>query len=196
LGSTLLIFTWHTFAYQPAQPECTRITLKLTLTAGQSYEQRIGGNLTLKVMPSDGWTFSLEDAASHDYIAPVNPPLRFNPLQTLGPGYSLSAKESLKWDREVRFILNEPDYKRIHQLWHYALWPADAPDPDHAIENYVGTIKQLRTGFLRVSILQSDVSPDDIVRSATFSWEFTAPSEFSFNPALGPQPAACPAAAE
>ena len=121
----------------------------------------------------------------------VNPPLRYNPLQTLGPGYALSAKESLNWSREVRFILNEPDYKRIHQLWNYALWPADAPDPDNAIENNLTAIKQLRTGFLRESILQSDVSPDDIALSATVRFDLIAPSEFPFDPALGPQASAC-----
>jgi hypothetical protein len=84
LGTPLFIFTRHGFAYQRAQAKCTKVTLKLTLTAGQSYEQRIGGNLTLKVMPSNRWMFSLEDAAGHDYIAPVNPPLRYNPMQTLG----------------------------------------------------------------------------------------------------------------
>jgi hypothetical protein len=76
-------------------------------------------------------------------------------------------------------------------LWRNALWPADAPDPDHAIENYVSAIKPLRTDSLLLSILHSDVSPEDIVRSATSSWEFTAPSEFPFNPALKPQAGAC-----
>ena len=151
---------------------------------------KVRANKGLKV--PNGWTFTLEDAAGCDYIAPVNPPLRFNPTETLGPGYGLNARESLKMDRgEIRFILNEADYKRIDPLWRNALWPADAPDPDHAIENYLTAIKRLRMGSLRVSILQSDFSPDDIALSATVRFDLTAPSEFPFDPALKPLPAGC-----
>ena len=94
----------------------------VTLEAGQSYERSIGGSLTLKVRaddsgkPPNGWYYSLVDPDGHDYIAPVNTPLRFNPLQTPGPGYSLTAQESLNWDREVRFMLNEADCERIAPL--------------------------------------------------------------------------------
>jgi hypothetical protein len=77
-----------------------------------------------------------------------------------------------------------------------ALCPADATDPDHAGQNYLSAIRQLQAGLIRVKILQPDVSPEDLVRSATFSFEFIAPSEFPLNPALGPKTAACPSAAE
>jgi hypothetical protein len=196
LAVTLLIFTWQSSAHpQASNLHCTKTVIEFALAAGKNYEQPIGGNLTLKIAQREpnGWTFSLEDAAGHDYIAPVNPPLRFNPTQILGPGYGLTAQESLKTNRgEIRFILNETDYNRIDQLWQYALWPYSAPVPDHAGDNYVSAIKQIRTGALRIKVPQSDVSPDNIIRSATFRFEITAPEEFHLNPALGSQPAACP----
>jgi len=199
LGSTLLFFIWHLSAQQQRQTECREVTLNISLKAGQSYQQPVGGNLMLTVRangslkPPNGWTFSLYDSAGHDYIAPVNLPLRFNPLQILGPGYGLTARESLKMDRgEMQFILSESDYKRIEQLWRYALWPYSAPDPDHAADNYVTAIKELRAGWLRVKTVESDISPDDIVRSAIFVFELTALSDFQLNPALEPKAIVCP----
>jgi hypothetical protein len=100
LGFMLLAFTWYPFASQEPQAQCSQINLTFSLTAGQSLKQNIGAGLTLQVHsndslgPPNGWTFSLDDPARHDYIAPVNPPLRFNPLQTLGPGHGLTARES------------------------------------------------------------------------------------------------------
>jgi hypothetical protein len=128
-----------------------------------------------------------------DYIAPVNPPLRFNPTQILGPGYNLTAQQSLKMDRgAIRFILNEDDYNRIDRPWQDALWPYSASEPDRAGGNYVTAINRIKTGALRLTVLRSDISPDDIIRSAAFRIGITVPEEFHLNPALGPQPAECP----
>jgi hypothetical protein len=96
LGFIPLIFVWHLLGSPQTQLECRKITLEFSLEAGQSYERIIGRNHTLKVRaddslkPPNGWRYSLVDSAGHDYIAPVNPPLRFNPLQILGPGYTLT----------------------------------------------------------------------------------------------------------
>ncbi len=86
LGSMLLAFIWQLPANQKSPAQCSEITLTVSLEAGPSFEKPIGGNLTLKVQannglkPPNGWTFYLDDPAGDDYIAPVNPPLRFNPL--------------------------------------------------------------------------------------------------------------------
>jgi hypothetical protein len=63
------------------QPSCFAFTLKVSLKAGQSYQQQLGGGLTLKVRAEDfpnpkyGWYFTVEDRSCKDYIAPVNLPL-------------------------------------------------------------------------------------------------------------------------
>lgn len=179
------------------KPQCNAVTLKFSLKAGESFEQRIG-DLTFKVRvdpgwkPGNGWDFSLEDAAGHDFIYSANPPLRFNPSQILGPGYSLTTRESLKWNREVWFLLSSSDYERVDPLCIGALWPYKAPDPDKAFDAYISVLKKLRLGLLKLRILESDVSPADFVRSATFEVEIIAPSEFRFDPLLAPHPAACP----
>ncbi len=119
--------------------QCKAVTIKFSLKAGESFQQKID-NLTFNVkadsarMPGDGWGFSIDDAAGRDMIAPVNLPLRFNPTQILGSGYGLTAKDSLKFERELRFLLRDSDLKVVDPLWRDALWPYSAPDPDHAAD--------------------------------------------------------------
>jgi hypothetical protein len=93
-------------------------------------------------------------------------------------------------------MLNESDYERIALLWRYALWPYNAPDPDGAGQNYLSALRQLQVGLLRVNILQSDVSLEDIARSATFSFEIIAPAEFHFDPAFESKATSCPPTAD
>ena len=68
------------------------------LQAGAHFWKKvIGGDLVFRLEPETlgphgelhGWQISLapSHAPDSDYIYPVNPPLRFNGLQTLGPGY-------------------------------------------------------------------------------------------------------------
>ncbi len=188
-----LIFA-TTAASQSAQnaPQCTSVSLEFSLKAGESYQRKVG-DLTLQVPAAqNGWSLTLDDAEGHDYIYPVNLPIRFNPWQILGPGYDLSAKESLKMDRELRFLLNNSDYEFVKPLLTGALWPYSAPDPEHATEKYVDALGRLRTGLLQLKIVRAEVSPDDNVRSATFRVDFTAPIEYRFDPSLTPHPAACP----
>jgi len=112
------------------------------LQAGGHFEKVIGGDLVFRLEPEilgphgdlHGWQISL--APSHesdrDYIFPVNPPLRFNGLQTLGPGYGDDTKTSLAHPHEMFFLLDRADYDRIWPLLTNALWPYSAPEPDKA----------------------------------------------------------------
>ncbi len=177
--------------------QCNAVTIRFSLKAGESFHQRIG-DLTFNVQADraqdspNGWEFSLEDAVGRDMIAPVNLPLRFNPWQILGPGYGLTATDSLKNNRELRFLLRDSDLKVVDPLWHDALWPYSAADPDHAADKYIGALSRLPLGLLRLKILQADIPPDDIVRSASFEAEFVVPAEFQMDTSLEPRPAACP----
>ena len=139
-----------------------------------------------------GWTFSLEDAEGRDYIYPVNPPLRFNPSQYLGRAYGESARQSLSSTRELRFLLNKADYERFWPLVTNALWPYSAARPDKATEEYFTELGKLRTGLLRLKIVKSDVTSDDMIRSGEFTVEFVAPSDTHFDPQLKPYPEGCP----
>src|SRR5437016_936300 len=197
-NTTLFILASELYAQKPAAPPaCSAVSLDIALQAGDDYAQRVN-DLTFKVktwLPKSegaGWTFSLEDAGGHDYIYPVNPPLRFNPSQYLGRAYGESALQSLSWNRELRFLDNKVDYERFWPLVTNALWPYTAPRPDKAAEEYFTELGKIQTGLMRLKIVKSDVTPDDLVRSAEFAVEVVAPSDIRFDPDLKPYSHECP----
>lgn len=170
--------------------------LNISLKAGDDYAQRID-DLTFEVRATDkgncqGWLFALKDSDGHDYVYPVNPPIRFNPSQLLGCGYGLSSRESLKLDRKLYFLLHQTDYKRLFPLLENALWPYSAPNPDRAGEEYLAELHKIHMGLLRLKILRFEVAPDDAVRSAKLQVDFVAPSDFRFDPSLKRLPTSCP----
>lgn len=177
------------------QPQCIAVAISFSLNTADSFQQPIS-NLTFKMQPlkSTGWAYSLNDAKGRDFIYPVNPALRFNGSQMLGAGYGDTAKQSLSHGRELRFLLNESDYDAFWPFVEHALWPYNAPDPDHATEQYLSEFDKLRTGLLRITIVRSDVSTDDEVRSAEFKVQFIAPGAFPLISSLSPHAVVCPEA--
>jgi hypothetical protein len=177
------------------QPQCTAAAVSFTLKARDSLEQPIS-DLTFKLQPlaSSGWTFSLVDTKDRDFIYPVNPPLRFNGSQTLGAGYGDTAKRSLSYGRELRFLLNGSEYDVFWPYVEHALWPYTAADPHHAADQYLSELEKLRTGLLRLTVVRSDVSETDEVRFAEFKIEFIAPTAYQFVSSLSPYAVACPVA--
>jgi hypothetical protein len=107
-------------------------------------------------------------------------------------GYGLTAREFLKMNREVRFILKQGDYETIDRLWEGALWPYSAPNPEKATGNYIGAISRITTGVLQVKIIESDVSAEDKIRSAVFEFRINIPNDFPANPAFGTESVGCP----
>jgi|WetSurMetagenome_2_1015567.scaffolds.fasta_scaffold169303_1 hypothetical protein len=178
-------------------PQCTSVSISFSLKAGESFQQEIS-NLMFDVRADtsseepNGWTFSIYGASGDDLIAPVNIPLRFNPSQILGPGYGLSARESLQTSRELPFLLGNSDYELVAPLWRDALWPYSAPDPDHAADKYTSTIARLPLGLIKLKPLKVDISPDDVIRSASFEASFIIPSGFHLDPSLKRHSSPCP----
>jgi hypothetical protein len=183
---------------------CRKIELTSELSAGQSFERKISAGLSFHVESaaldakgrSNGWAIRLTDLADKDdeYIYPVNPPLRFNGLQTLGPGYGNDAKASLSQAHEMRFLLDAADYKRLWPLVTNALWPYSAPRPDTADEEYSGALASMTTGLLKLTVTSYVIEPGtDLIRDIEFRAEFWAPQNFAFDPGLKPLPAECPA---
>jgi hypothetical protein len=179
-------------------PQCNAVSFTARLNEGESFAQKVD-DLEFKIWPThdkgfcDGWTFSLDDPDGHDFIYPVNMPLRFNPSQFLGCSYGLTARQGLEMKRSLRFILTEGDYLRLDPLMRNALWPGDSPDPEHAAERYLKATAALRTGLVRLNTMRFEVSPDGLVRSAVFRVDLIAPADFHFNPALKPHSMTCPA---
>jgi hypothetical protein len=175
-----------------AQPQCANVSISFSLETDDSFQQRIS-DLAFKVQPlsSTGWMFSLEDAKGRDFIYPVNPALRFNGSQMLGAGYGDTAKQSLSHSRDLHFLLNESDYEAFWPYVDHALWPYTAPDSNQAAEQYLSQLDKLRTGLLRLTIVRSDVSESDEVRSAELKVEFIAPATYPFLSSLSPHTVAC-----
>jgi hypothetical protein len=176
---------------------CSAVSFTAKLDAGNSFAQKVG-DLKFKLRAVDdkalcnGWAFSLEDANGNDFIYPVNMPLRFNPSQLLACSYGLTAKQGLEMKRSMRFILTEQDYLRLDPLTRAALWPADSPDPEHAGEKYLKAIGMVRTGLIRLNTVQFKLSPNGLIRSATFRVKLIAPASFHFQSSLQPYSTPCP----
>jgi hypothetical protein len=195
------------FVTGQSSAKCRSITLHVELSSGSAFYKVIGENLLFKIEPgklgpkseASGWSFALTPAsgADHDYIYPVNPPLRFNGEQTLGPGYGDDAKASLDRRREMNFLLNAADYDRMWPLVTDALWPYNVSDPDKTAAIYFDALKALAVGHLSIIIQSHDIDPaTDFIRSIRLTAEFTAPDNFTFEPTLKPRPARCIVATE
>jgi hypothetical protein len=182
---------------------CNHILLYHQLSSGYEFKKAIGEDLVFKVDPErsdqkggfDGWFISLVSSREpdDDYLYPVNPPLRLNPLQTLGPGYGEDAKASLAYIHEMRFVLTAADYRQIWPFVTNALWPYNAPDPDKADDEYFGALKKLTTGLLRITVTSYDLDGPGRIRQMKFRAEFWAPVSFSFDPTLKAKQTECPA---
>src|SRR5712675_947718 len=169
----LLAFPRQIFPQDNVNPtQCNAVTITIKLRADENFQRRIN-DLAFKMqrLSSTGWVFSLEDAKGRDFIYPANPALRFNSSQTLGAGYGDTAKQSLSRGRELRFLLSDLDYEAFQPYVTNALWPYNAPDPEHAIGQYLDALDKLRTGLLHLSVIRSDISRDDVVQSAEFGLE-------------------------
>jgi hypothetical protein len=179
---------------------CHSITLTGEQQSGDRFEKVIGGELVFRLEPErlgrdgelHGWRISLAPLhePDRDYIYPVNPPLRFNGLQILGPSYGDDTKTSLAHPHEMRFMLDRADYDRISPLLTNALWPYSAPHPD---DEYVGALETLVMGQLKFTVRAYDADPvNGSIRRIDFQAEFTTPENFGLDQALKPKPAVCP----
>ncbi|MGC1373799.1 MAG: hypothetical protein WA824_16815 [Candidatus Sulfotelmatobacter sp.] len=184
-------------AQSKPQIQCRTLTLTGELSSGDHFEKPIGAGLILRIDPekTSGWFISLtpKDKPDKDYIYPVNPPLRFNPVQTLGPGYGEDSKASLTVSHDMRFLLSQQDYEQISPLLTNALWPYKAPNPDAAANEYLADLKRLKTGLLKLSVSAFDLDADTgSIKHITFRAAISAPEGFAFDAALKPKLSACP----
>jgi hypothetical protein len=197
----LLLILWITNTNALCQKrnalDCNAITIKFSLHSGESLKKKIG-SLTFNIEAysmdknSNGWNFTLTNEKGFDFVEPVNFPLRQNPSQILGAAYYTTAKESLKRNRTLPFLLNDSDYGLLYPLRRDLLWPYSAKDPDRVAEKYAEAFSRIAKGALQLRILTADVSADDKIRSASFEVTFIAPAQFHFDLELAPHPFSCP----
>jgi hypothetical protein len=176
---------------------CQTASFAAELSAGDKVEKLIGNDLFFRLDPIrlgakgelNGWEISMATAKApdHDYIYPVNPPLRFNGLQILGASYGEGVQASLGHPHEMWFLLNRADYDRLSPLLTNALWPYSAPRPDQSNAEYLDAVRTVAKGWLKFGVVSYDLSAADSVARLKFRVEFRAPGISSLSGGLRPR---------
>ncbi|HXO35497.1 MAG TPA: hypothetical protein VN901_24420 [Candidatus Acidoferrales bacterium] len=176
---------------------CNSVSFKVTLQVGQDFEKELGGGLLFRVksQKQPGWFVDIvpAEATSQDYIYPVNLPLRFNPNQTLGPGYGESVRSSLAYPHEMQFLLYKPDYDRVFSLVGNVVWSYQTSDPDKALSDYASAARKAKKGRLKVTVSSYKTNATGALARIKLRVQITTPLEFQYAPGLTPISATCPA---
>ena len=176
---------------------CNSVSFKVTLHFTEDFEKELGGGLLFRVKSEKqpGWFVDIvpAEATSRDYIYPVNLPLRFNPNQTLGPGYGESVRSSLAYPHEMQFLLYKPDYDRVSSLIGNVLWSYQRSDPDKALSDYASAARKAKKGMLKVTVSSYKTNnATGALARIKLRVQITTPLEFQYAPGLTPMPASCP----
>jgi hypothetical protein len=185
----ILLLSVSTRAQQ--SPSCQFVSFKVTLNANENYQRELGGRLLFRVKSQKdlGWFVDIvpSEENTKDYIYPVNLPLRFNPNQTLGPGFGETVQSSLSHPHEMNFLLDRSDYERIS-----ALVPGVLSDPDKALAEYTNAVDHARQGSLNIAISSHKTNPrTGSPAHIKLRVGITTPPGFQFAPGLYPWPAPC-----
>lgn len=175
---------------------CQLVSFKVVLNASDDFQRELGGGLLLRVIheKQPAWFVDIVPAEENtkDYIYPVNTPLRFNPNQTLGPGYGETVQSSLSHPHEMKFLLDRSDYDRIFGLVGNVLWPSQTPDPDKALYDYNNAVDDARKGSLKITVSSRKIDPKTgTVARMKLRVTITTPPDFQFAPGLNAWPATC-----
>jgi hypothetical protein len=178
-------------------PTCNFVSFKVALHAGENFERELGGGLLFRMTSEKqpGWFFDIvpAEANSKDYIYPVNLPLRFNPNQTLGPGYGENVKSSLGYAHEMQFLLYKADYDQVSSLIDGVLWPDKVSDPDRALAEFARAARRAKKGRLKVIISSYKTDGSGALVRIKLRVQMTTPLEFQYAPGFYAMPTACPA---
>ena len=95
---------------QSASDDCVRFEPQAKLAAGTSFRAALLRGLEFRL--SNDWAMSVGPAAepTMDYMWVVSPPLQTAPHRMVGPGYGLTARQSARIERPLRFVLTRADY--------------------------------------------------------------------------------------
>jgi hypothetical protein len=194
----LLVLLCIAAAIGPAEASsrsCRSVTFTAKLSIDQTFRQELGEGLLLRVQPLDAtWFVDVVPAArpQDDYVYPVNPPLRFNGNQTLGPGYTETAASSLGHPHEMWFLLDGADFKHISSLIGSVLWPYQTSNPDKAMSDYSDAVRAAKTGWLQLSVQTYDLDKGGDLESIQFRVNMVVPADFALEKSLKAGRAVCP----
>jgi hypothetical protein len=141
--------------------DCVRFESPGKLAAGTPYRATLLRGLEFRL--SADWNISigpLEDAT--DYLWVASPPLRTAPHRMIGAGYGLTARQSARIERPLRFVLTRADYEAARV----------AIDLESATDS-LKRLEQLGRGRLSFAITDfriRDVTLHDGRQSDAFEW--------------------------
>jgi hypothetical protein len=175
---------------------CQSVSFKVALNASNDFQRELGEGLLFRVMSEKqpAWFVDIVPAEeiTKDYVYPVNPPLRFNPLQTLGPSSSETIQSSLAFSHAMKFLLKRSDYGRVSGLIGNVLWPAQTSDPDKAVSDYNTAVDNVPKGSLIIKVSSYKIDPKTrVLARIKLRVTITTPPDFQFAPGLTSWPAPC-----
>ena len=97
-------------ARQGASDDCVQFQSPPRLSAGTPFRAALLHGLEFRL--SDSWDISVgpADEPTMDYLWVVSPPLQTAPHRMIGPGYGLTARQSARIQRPLRFVVTRADY--------------------------------------------------------------------------------------
>jgi hypothetical protein len=181
---------------------CRSFILAGELAAKATFKRDIGNGLSFQLRPTtlgakgqlDGWEIYIlrSDDLEHDYIYPVNIPLRFNGVQILGASYNDDAKASLGRPHEMWFLVTKADYDRMSPVLEHALWPYMSPHPDKVGDEFFAVLKTVETGWLKFVVLHYELVPDtDSVKRIQFQVDINVSQSFKLASGLSSSATTC-----
>jgi hypothetical protein len=95
---------------QVVPDDCVQFQSPARLAAGTPFRAALLRGLEFRL--SSSWDISVRPIgqAALDYLWLVSPPLQTAPHRMIGPGYGLSAQDSARIERPLRFVLTRADY--------------------------------------------------------------------------------------
>lgn len=160
---------------------CVRFQSNGRLAAGTPFRADLPSGLEFRL--SEGWRISVgpKSEPDLDYLWVVSPPLQTAPHLIIGPAYGMTARESLRIERPLRFVLTKADRS--------AAVDAIALQSDETLKR----LAQLGRGRLSLQITDHQIReivlpdgrPGDAFEWITFTGEACAPRSPAGRPALG-----------
>ena len=157
---------------------CKQKTFEAKVNSGERFKHDIGTGLEVVLDPyknDDGWMIRISPRGSDiDWSYPVNLPLD-GEAQSLGSGWSSTAKGRLQGSKKLRFVLDASDFTRYSKLADDAL---HSPAPSGA-DDFIQQLKKGTFGsiLLREFQFDSDGSADS-VKWVKFTVIVTVPKSF------------------
>ncbi|MGE3807932.1 MAG: hypothetical protein AB7K24_24980 [Gemmataceae bacterium] len=116
VATSLVGLAPSTAAQVPARTadfDCLRFESSGRLQAGTPFRADLLRGLEFRLLPERGWpAWNISvgpKGTALDYLWVVSPPLQTAPHRVIGPAYGMTAHDSLKIERPLRFVLTESD---------------------------------------------------------------------------------------